>query len=379
MSHDWQSMEHAADLEVELTDVFSIRDIGYADGGRVVVFRGQFLHDEESAHDLLRERFGRLGYVPLFRRHEGHHIVIAHPAPPAAAGSRPWVNGVLFGLTVVSTLWAGGFTSGQLPEAGAPLAEASFIQQALAHLRLGVPFASALLAILVTHEFGHYFMARRYGLDVSLPYFIPFPNPLAGTLGAFIRIRSPFASRKALFDVGIAGPLAGLAVALAVILYALQGVRPVVPPPGSGYIAEPLLFRWLVEAIVGPRLPGMDIMMTPLLWAGWWGLFVTALNLLPLSQLDGGHIAYALLGRMHRYLAWGLFLLLAGVTVAGLQVDSLAWARNWIILLGLIFLIGPEHPPALNDITSLDGPRRVLGVATLLLFFLLITPNPFPH
>ena len=297
-------------------------------------------------------------------------------------------------LTVCSTLFAGTLQS--LPESAYTAYEASlrslalppgaamaarlgcawiatgrFFGMVLANAGYGVPFTLALLGILGIHELGHYFTARYYGLNVSLPYFIPFPNPLTGTLGAVIRIESPFASRKALFDVGIAGPLAGLCVAIPVLIVGLSRatLMPVIGPDAGGTVFnEPLLFKFLAWLVIGPRPAGMDLSMNPLLMAGWWGLLVTALNLLPVSQLDGGHIAYAVFGGAQRYIAWIIY----GIAVA----VALTMSPGYLVMLFLVLMMGLNHPPALDDITDVGTPRRALGIATLLLFLALATPNP---
>jgi membrane-associated protease RseP (regulator of RpoE activity) len=365
------SDERILALEDAVHGVFSVHDVQVRGGGRVVVFGGQFLRSPEMVYEAIQSPFKDRGFVPLLRQENGQDIVMAYPAPAIGKPSRLWVHGLLFVLTLASTLLAG-----TLQVAGDDLDRVRSLQELLgyfvSHWTLGLPFAIALLGILGTHEFGHYFVARRYGLDVSLPYFIPFPlNPFTGTLGAVIRIQSPFESRKALFDVGIAGPLAGMVVAIPVVVLGLMQAKLAVVAPGAGMtsFSEPLLFQWLSRLIVGPRPPGTDIIMNPLLMAGWWGFLVTALNLVPISQLDGGHIAYALLGSRHRLLAWGLFVFAVAVT--------LLRSPQYLLMLILVFMMGIEHPPALDDLTPIGTPRKVLGIATLIMFLTLITLNPF--
>jgi membrane-associated protease RseP (regulator of RpoE activity) len=356
-------------LEDAVDGVFAVHDVATHSGGKVIVLRGQFLRSPEMVYEAVVGPFRSQGFIPLLRQEDGQDLVIAYPAPRAGGKSRPAVHLLLLAATVLSTLLAGTLqaVAGELGEVHSFW---GLMAVFMTNWTAGIPFTVALLGILGVHELGHYFVARRYGLNVSLPYFIPFPfNPLTGTLGAVIRIQSPFESRRDLFDVGIAGPLAGLVVALPVVALGLMQATVAPLPAGAQVIGEPLLFRFMAYLIVGERAAGTDISMNPLLMAGWWGFFITALNLLPISQLDGGHIAYALFGSAHRYFAWAVFGLAAAV--------ALLVSPQYILMLSLVFLLGIEHPPALNDLTPIGTPRRVLGLLTLLLFPLLFTINPF--
>ena len=364
-------------IEDDLREVFAVHDIRVRGEGKVFVLAGRFLRSPSLVFEHAHERLAERGMIPLLRQERGKDFIIAQPAPPASGRRRLWINAVLLVATIISVLGAG--TIQALPEAvwasmdmGTELsATRSLAGALLSNWTLGIPFTAALLGILGVHELGHYFLARRYKLDVSLPYFIPFPiNYLTGTLGAVIRIESPFQSRRALFDVGIAGPLAGLAVAIPVVAAGLFQADLVQIDLTAGGMAfqEPLLFRWMAELIVGPRPAGFDLEMNPLLMAGWWGFLVTALNLLPVSQLDGGHISYAVFGKYHKFVAWGMFTFAA--------IIALARSPGYIIMLGLVFFMGLNHPPALDDVSSIGMPRRILGLLTLLLFFALATPQP---
>lgn len=381
MTIDWiPSDPRVLALEDDLRDVFSIHEVVVRSRDPLdVVFAGQFLRSPDLVYQHLEPRFAELGMLALLRHEKGRDLVIASTAPPARGPRRLRINVILFLLTVLSVMMAGVAMS--LPAAAeARLAAAEGIGETLATLftvflqnwTLGIPFTVALLGILGVHEFGHYFVARRYRLDVSLPYFIPFPNMLTGTMGAVIRIESPFASRKALYDVGIAGPLAGLAVALPVVILGLRGAE-IVPldlAPGQCVMifGEPLLFQGLAYLLAGPRPPGTDLAMSPLVMAGWWGLLVTALNLLPISQLDGGHISYAIFGRFHRVVAWTVYILAV--------LLALTRSPGYLPLLLLVLLMRIDHPPALNDLTPVGPGRRVLGILTLLSLFVLATPSP---
>jgi hypothetical protein len=360
------SNERVLALEDDIHDVFAVHEVEARSGGEVVVFTGQFLRSPELVFSHITERFKRRGYVPLLRQENGRDVLVAYPAPAVAAHHRPALHVALFAVTVVTTLVAGTFQ--YLMTARPGLDPLAALRAVPAHWTHGIPFAAALLGILGVHEFGHYFVARRYRLDVSLPYFIPFPNPFTGTMGAVIRIQSPFESRRALFDVGIAGPLAGLMVAVPVIWAGFS--RYDLAPVAEALFTRPLLYQWLERAAVGPLAAGQQVALesNPLLMAGWWGLLITALNLVPVSQLDGGHIAYALFGRFHRWVARGVFGLAAVATLLN---------PGYIVMLALVFMMGIQHPPALNDLTPIGTPRKLLGLATLLLFLTLVTLQPF--
>jgi len=238
----------------------------------------------------------------------------------------------------------------------------------------GVPFAFTLLAILGTHEFGHYFTARHYGASVSLPFFIPAPPPifLFGTMGAVIRMRSPARDRNSLFDIAVAGPLAGLVVAIPALLLGLSWSRVgMVLPEHTGItFGDSILMRGLTWLVFGPIPQGMDVFVHPVALAGWVGLFVTALNLFPVGQLDGGRIVYALFGPWHRQVSIATF-------VALMALGALFRSPNWIVFAGLILLLmGFHHAPPLDDLTPISPRRYVLGVFCLILLVLLIPPVP---
>lgn len=327
--------------------------------GVAIVFGGELLVTPRRALDLLQPRFKPFGYTPFLREERGKVWIQALPLAEVTARENPLVNLALFLATCLSTVWAG---SGTLN----PFAEP-------AKLLSGVPFAFTLLSILGVHEFGHYFTARRYGTAVSLPYFIPAPPPfIFGTLGAIIKMRSPARARNSLFDIAAAGPLAGLAIAIPALLVGLAWSRVIPIPPGyEGVIfGDSLLMRALVYLTFGPIPDGMDVLIHPVGLAGWVGLFVTALNLFPVGQLDGGRIAYALFGRHHRKISMGT---LAALLALGAVTQSM----NWVVWAALLFfLIGFHHTPPLDDLTPLSPGRRVLGVACLGLLILLIPPVP---
>ena len=344
-------------LRRQVADVFAVRQRFLR--GRAVVFTGELTVAARRALDVLIDRFRPLGYTPMLRRAEGGVALEAWPLREAAPPARVRLNVLLFFLTCLTTLVAG---SGAFLTFD-PLREPARILH-------GIPFAFTLLAILGTHEFGHYFTARYHGAAVSLPYFIPAPPPfLFGTLGAIMS--STVRDRNALFDIAVAGPLAGLVVAVpALVLGLAWSVVATVPPGGYIVFGDSLLMRALVYATVGPIPPGMDVFIHPVALAGWVGLFVTALNLFPVGQLDGGRISYALFGGHHRLVG---YLTVAGLVALGLVTGS----PNWLVWAALVFLfIGFRHAPPLDDVTPLTRRRRVLGYLCLLLLVLLIPPVP---
>ena len=231
----------------------------------------------------------------------------------------------------------------------------------------GLPFSLTLLCILLAHEMGHYVTCRRYGIDATLPYFLPFPSML-GTLGAFIRIRSPIYTRRALFDIGIGGPLAGFLALMpaAVIGVALSRVGHNVALHGDWVFSTPLFLRG-IELLLFPHVPASDIYLHPIARAAWAGLFATALNLIPIGQLDGGHILYAFFGRWHKLLSR---IFLVALVAMGRVADSWFW-YVWAVLL----LFALRHPVICDE--SELGPGRVkLGWAALLMLILSFTAVP---
>lgn len=347
--------------------------------GAIYEFRGELLIAPARAVDRLVERFRPFGYTPFLRRARAGVVLQAWPLAETIERPRIALNVVLFLLTCASTLIAG------LMYSGSPTFDALRASPSAARFLAGVPFAATLMAILVVHEFGHYFTARHYKASVSLPYFIPLPIGFLGTLGAIIRMRSPGRDRNSLFDIAAAGPLAGLAVAVVAMLVGLAWST-VVPLPQGGHMAfgDSLLTRLLVQLRFGAIPEGLMVFTHPMADAAWAGFLVTALNLFPAGQLDGGRIAYALFGRHHRAVGKGtvvaLVLFGVGSVLWTLRSGSpdVASAINWFIWAGLIyFVVGFHHSPPLDDVTPLTPGRRVLGVFCLLLIVLLMPPFIF--
>ena len=232
------------------------------------------------------------------------------------------------------------------------------------------------LAILGAHEAGHYLYCRYYGIDASLPYFIPLPPPfMTGTLGAVIRIREPFRTRNELFDVGIAGPIGGLLILIPLLFYgmALSTIVPDNPGPGATYFGEPLLFQWAAQLVLGSVPDGSTVNIHPIVWGCWFGLFATALNLLPFGQLDGGHVVYAIFGDRVASLVS------VATVVTGIMVTtfvSLAWAVPTLMFMWMWRSFGIHHPPPLNPYSTPSTSRRVVAAIGLVALVLTITPRP---
>ena len=289
---------------------------------------------------------------------------------------RYWLHLLLFAATIFTTLVVGArleynFSLG-LPQfhSDADLFPLSWSLENPSRLVLGIPFSVTLLGILLAHEMGHFVYAQRNHVYATLPFFLPAPT-LIGTMGAFIRIRSPIRTRAALFDIGIAGPIAGFLVALPVLVWSLMASRPAaVQPTDSGLVLGfPLIFR-AAWSLLHPHsaLALRELSLSPVAIAAWVGMFATSLNLLPGGQLDGGHIVYALSPRSHK--------IVSRLTVLALVPLGVFWWAGWLIwaLLLLVSLMRhphvPEHPP-------LDRKRRLLGWFALLMFALTMLPAPF--
>jgi membrane-associated protease RseP (regulator of RpoE activity) len=235
----------------------------------------------------------------------------------------------------------------------------------------GPAYAAVLMTILLCHEMGHYLQARRYAVPATLPYFIPLPLPPFGTMGAVIRMNNLGADRRVLFDIGVTGPLAGLAIAIPATLWGLahSEILPTGSLAASGLqLGGSLLFTGLARLMVGAVPAGFDIVLHPVAFAGWAGLFVTALNLLPIGQLDGGHVVYALIGR--RSFAVSV------AAAVGFALIAIFVNQAWTLMVLLVLLIGLRHPRTADDTAPLGRTRVVLGVAALIFFVLSFTPDP---
>lgn len=318
-------------------------------------------------------------------------------ARPAADRSSWFIHIFLFVMTLFSTWFvgAGGLAAAQLGVMALLDSEAARLFGEAA--KSGLLYMASIMTILLSHEMGHYVMARRNQVKASLPYFIPMPFLLFGTFGAVIVMKGRIRSRNALMEVGAAGPLAGMAVALPILVLGLS-LSPVTPiPPDALIEGQSLIYMLLKRIVVGPIPDGSDVMLHPLAWAGWIGLLVTMLNLLPIGQLDGGHVFYALFGKAHekvsRLFLVGLFVLGLGVmaysTLSAIQLHlegdaflgHVLTGMNWVVL-GLMLAVvfgrkkgrGLSHPPTDDD--TLSSKHRAVGIVCLILFVMCFMPVP---
>lgn len=341
--------------EVMTIDAYSV--LTRPSGG--ISFRGKLMGDPSRAYEAVSERLAPLRYVAMLERRDGHEVLTFLPNAQKEHRTRPRLALALLLLTLVSTLFVGG-----------TMVEDS-LEGILRRPLSGLPFALSLMAILGVHEMAHFLVARHYGVHVSLPYFIPMPIGPFGTMGAFINMKSPPRDRRQVLHIGLAGPLAGLVVALVVLAYGLSTSDVGAIPPGVSYYREgnSLLYMAMKYLVFHQWLPAgnLDVNLNPVAFAGWAGLLVTGLNLIPAAQLDGGHAAYALLGAASRKLtlAIGSLMLVLG----------LVW-QGWWLWGGLILLLGSRREVVLDDVSPLSSRDRLLAVAGLLLFVLLFVPVP---
>ena len=395
-------MEQDSQLEIYnalVKRIFRIEDvtIGGPKQGFIVRYRGRLImEDSEAAYNLLAGQLKTYNLTPLFRWDGSQHAILLVPGMPHPRQSNPMVNLVLGILTLGSVLLTGALYGISEPLPTDPL------QAALVLFNHGWPFAVSMLAILTAHEFGHYLAGRYHGVHLTLPYFIPLPviSPF-GTMGAFINMKELPKNRKILLDIGIAGPLAGFIVAIPVLWIGLHlsqlAPLPITPDPNSllqiegnslvyllakfltfGQLlpaplsyagASPLLY-WLRYFFTGHPLPlgGMDVMLNGVAWAGWGGMLVTAMNLIPAGQLDGGHMLYVLIGRK-----WATRIL--PFILGALVLLGLVW-NGWWLWAVLIYFLGRVYAEPLDQITPLDTRRKLLAVLGLIIFLLTFSPVP---
>jgi membrane-associated protease RseP (regulator of RpoE activity) len=399
-------------LNSQVSRIFRIDDVTAGNPREWIArYRGQLLGDDSAAaYDQLAEAMRPYGITPLFRKGEGgRQIIFLAPAIQIPAPSRRIiVNIVLLILTVLSMM----FTAVDIsPAAAATLDGSGYLLYKLEHLLSGWPFALSMMGILFAHEMGHYIACRYYKIPATLPFFIPAPDlsPL-GTFGAFIAMRGIPKNKRILFDVGVAGPLAGLVIAIPVLLYGLS-ISPLgpidAPPEGfSGFLEGNSLFYlfskfmifgkllpdpqslanlspfayWLQYFFSGHPIPygGQDVQLDSVALAGWGGLLVTALNLVPVGTLDGGHVAYGLFGdRARKIFPLMIAMLIAFSFLPVLLTFSFAsFNYGWLLWVMILFWLGNVRTTPLDDITTLGPARRALGIFVLILFILLFTPVP---
>jgi membrane-associated protease RseP (regulator of RpoE activity) len=369
---------------------FKIQNITWGDSKHNYHIRYQgalIQEDTAAAYDSLAEMLRPLGMTPLFRIEKGQQFVYLQKGVIQPKPSKIWVNIVLLVLTFISVLYTGAIYSYDQPE----------ITNNWEFLRSGLPFTFSLLGILIAHESGHYLAARFHKTAVTLPYLIPFPMGLIGTMGAFIQIKEPPKNKRVLLDIGIAGPLAGLVVAIPVLFLGIS-LSEVSQLPSHGMISlegnsifylfakyiitgellpapidygglSPVIY-WIRYFFTGIPLPfsGRDITMHPVAFAGWAGLLVTALNLIPAGQLDGGHVLFVLLGKRAVRLVPFIMILLG--------ILGFFWSGWWLWMI-IIFWLGRVYLEPLDQITPLDPARRRVAILGLVIFLVLFSPVPF--
>jgi Zn-dependent protease len=374
--------------------IFRIEDVTTGDPqkGWVVRYRGRLLGDDSAAaYDQLADSVRAYGLTPLFRKEGERHLIFLAPSLPEPKKRLPTTNIVMFVLTVLSVL----FVSVE-PQGPIPSDLRGQLLMIFQNFFTGWPFALSLMSILLAHEFGHYLMSRHHKTAATLPYFIPFPLPPLGTMGAVIQMQAVPKNKRILFDIGIAGPLAGMVIAIPVLLYglAISKLGPVVADP-NGWIEGnsllylfskfvifgkllpepaathglPLFLHWIRYFFTGTPLPigGVDVFISNVALAGWAGLLVTALNLIPVGTLDGGHVTYALFGEKIRK---------AYPFVVGILVVMGFVAQTWWLWAVLLLWLGRVHAEPLDQITELDPRRRAIGWFAILLFILVFSPVP---
>ncbi|MGB7339590.1 MAG: site-2 protease family protein [Phototrophicaceae bacterium] len=345
----------------------------------VVSFAGYLKQEAEQIHTQLDNALKPHDRYVLLRQNVGsidapHIIHIIEGRLTQAKPARIWLNIVLLILTIMSVF----FTGAQQAVYEMGLLEgvdslADLIPITLSELWRGYPYALSILAILIAHEMGHYVMMRRHGLQGTLPFFIPAPiiSPF-GTFGATIMLNDVLKNRKALLDVGAAGPLAGFIVAVPLVIYGLA-TSEIVPLDPTGMLeGNSLLYLFAKIVALGQIYPTVDsdVLLNQVAFAGWTGLFITALNMIPLGQLDGGHIMYALFGDRAR---WAF----VPVVLALLLISIFSGQMTWVLFLLILFFIGRFYAVPLDTITPLDTKRQVIGIVALVIFVITFTPLPF--
>jgi membrane-associated protease RseP (regulator of RpoE activity) len=390
-------------LNALVSRVFKIEDftLGEPIKQYVARYHGQlYSEDSAAAYDQLADLLRPHEITPLFRVEDGRQTIylmrgVIHPKASKLRG-----NIIFFILSLLSVLYTGAvleYLYNLPPNFSGEITEGFLIRQGLQQIWTGWPFALSLMSILLAHEFGHYLAGRYHKAAVSLPYFLPLPFPvsLIGTLGAFIQLKEHPKNRRVLVDIGAAGPLAGLVVAIPVLLLGLSLSRTsildtpgglegnsilylaakfavfgrLLPDPVSTFGQSPLVY-WVRYFFTGTPFPvgATDVFLHPVAWAGWVGLLVTFLNLIPLGTLDGGHIVYALFGPKVKKLFGIIELILIGL--------GFLWV-GWWLWAALLFMLGRTYAEPYDQITTLSTRHKLIGVITILVFILVLTPVPF--
>jgi len=350
---------NASKVEEQVRDLLEpyMQIVGISQSKNTLFFQGYWRFEDapEHAEDDLKNAIGSLR--PEIRRQDEKGIVQVSLNGQSQNDQKIWLHALLFFATIITTLFAGTLMEGEVPWPDITL---------LAH---GIPFSLTLLLILGTHELGHYITAKKHKVDATLPYFIPAPT-FIGTFGAFIKMKSPIMDKKALLEIGAAGPIAGFIITIPALFIGLQmsSVVDTAGLEGSIQLGDSL-FMWLASNMMYPDLAaGQDVMLHPVAFAAWIGLLVTALNLLPIGQLDGGHVAYAMFGKRHKWIAWVAFAAL--IPLSFMSLNWLIWA------LLILILIRVQHPPIMAPEEPLSPFHRGIAWISFLIFVGSFIPQP---
>jgi len=332
-----------------------IKDI--SEKGNMTRVVGSLHHPVQNSIADIKRYFQETPLTPFFLTEGKQHIVQFGLIRKTQHKPKYWLHMILFIATIISTMFVGAFNAG-----GNPLTD-------ITDIILGIPFSLSLMAILTCHELGHYFVSRRAGMITTLPYFIPAPIHFIGTFGAIIRMKSIVPDRKTLLRVGMAGPLAGFAVALPVTVIGIM-LSEIAPTPIDVeylHLGDSLLFSFLAR-IIHPDIPqGYDLFLHPVALAGWIGFLITSMNLIPIGQLDGGHVSYSIFLRMRKYSYIPI--------IGGLVALGFLWP-GWFIWAGLAFFIARRDPVIQDAITPIPTREKVLALIPLLILILAFIPIP---
>jgi len=393
-----QTDHKLTDLDTLIGRFFIIEAITYGNSKQPFVSRynGSLKNkDSEIGFNQIADALDFYELIPVLQKDGSSQTLLLLPKFSKSIKKRPHLNLIMFLLTLLSVLFTGGLYSYKGDLTG------NTIQIIWIMIKSGWPFAISLLAILSAHEFGHYFAGKINGVDVSLPFFIPFPFSSFGTMGAFISMRSLPRNKKILFDIAISGPLSGLIISIIVLLIGLHlsevHTLPLVNENAGGLQMEgnSLLYLFLKYLSFGKLLPHLtgqnglnliinwiqyfftaapfpwgaqDVMLHPVAWAGWAGLFVTTINLLPVGQLDGGHIFQTVFGKK-------LTRIIFPVIIGGLALLGAIW-RGWWLWAGILFFMDRRYAEPLDQITQLDPKRKWLGYLAIFVFIITFIPVP---
>ncbi len=382
-------------LRPVVAQVMNIADVTVGRNEQYAVrFRGQLTMDSQEAYEVVYNGFRERNFTPLFRIQDGQHAILAVPGAIEPRLTNPWINITLMVLTLISCFYTGALYASAVVTDDPVQA----LLYPLLHIWTGWPFGLSMMGILLCHEFGHYIAARLHKSPTTLPYFIPLPFSPFGTMGAVIAITAPVRNRRVLHDIGVAGPLAGLAVAIPILIIGFLRSHvetlPATLQPGLAFEGNSLLYLAIKFVMYGKLLPqpldfgfggplvywlryfftgtptpigGMDVTLDSVAWAGWAGLLITGLNLIPAGQLDGGHTLFVLLGQQVRKLIPVILVILIAL--------GFFW-MGWWLWAAIIYFLNRRPAELLDEITPLDNKRKAIAIAVLIIFLLVITPVP---